>query len=207
MTIMLDFDFNSDIDFSIDTSMESKTGLSVSRKAIVKYEKLITRSVRDLSEIANFDLLPGEQYRIITTKNMNALTAIYALMQNHEIEEIVIAIYRMNQPAVMKIIEIAETIPVWVLLSSFFRENKKYENWTRIIESKAKTMNNLNVSFAWSHAKITLIKTKCGKHIVFEGSGNLSDNARIEQYILENNEDAYKFHRAWIMEAMNGDSY
>jgi len=51
-----------------------------------------------------------------------------------------------------------------------------------------------------------MIRTaECGKHIVFEGSGNLSDNARIEQYILENNKQAYEFHKNWIMEAMSED--
>jgi hypothetical protein len=161
--------------------------------------------VRYLEEIADFDLPEGTQYRIVTTKNMNALTAIYALLQNHEPEEIIIAIYRMNQPAVAKIISLSETVPISVLISSFFRENKKYENWTRMLETQAKQIENLSVGFAWSHAKVTLIKTKCGKHIVFEGSGNLSDNARIEQYILENNKQAYEFHKNWIMEAMNED--
>ena len=203
-----DFDIDIDIDIdSIDIDIDEKDERkhNVSRKAMVKYANLITKSVRYLEEIADFDLPEGTQYRIVTTKNMNALTAIYALLQNHEPEEIIIAIYRMNQPAVAKIISLSETVPISILISSFFRENKKYENWTRMLETQAKQIENLSVGFAWSHAKVTLIKTKCGKHIVFEGSGNLSDNARIEQYILENNKQAYEFHKNWIMEAMNED--
>ena len=203
-----DFDIDIDIDIDsieIDIDEKDERKHNVSRKAMVKYANLITKSVRYLEEIADFDLPEGTQYRIVTTKNMNALTAIYALLQNHEPEEIIIAIYRMNQPAVAKIISLSETVPISVLISSFFRENKKYENWTRMLETQAKQIENLSVGFAWSHAKVTLIKTKCGKHIVFEGSGNLSDNARIEQYILENNKQAYEFHKNWIMEAMNED--
>ena len=203
-----DFDIDIDIDIDsieIDIDEKDERKHNVSRKAMVKYANLITKSVRYLEEIADFDLPEGTQYRIVTTKNMNALTAIYALLQNHEPEEIIIAIYRMNQPAVAKIISLSETVPISVLISSFFRENKKYENWTRMLETQAKQIENLSVGFAWSHAKVTLIKTKCGKHIVFEGSGNLSDNARIEQYILENNKQAYEFHKNWIMEAMRED--
>jgi len=203
-----DFDIDIDIDIDsieIDIDEKDERKHNVSRKAMIKYANLITKSVRYLEEIADFDLPEGTQYRIVTTKNMNALTAIYALLQNHEPEEIIIAIYRMNQPAVAKIISLSETVPISVLISSFFRENKKYENWTRMLETQAKQIENLSVGFAWSHAKVTLIKTKCGKHIVFEGSGNLSDNARIEQYILENNKQAYEFHKNWIMEAMRED--
>lgn len=201
-----DFDIDIDID-SIDIDIDDKVAckLNVSRKAMVKYANLITKSMRYLEEIADFDLPEGTQYRIVTTKNMNALTAIYALLQNHEPEEIIIAIYRMNQPAVVKIIGLSETVPISILISSFFRENKKYENWTRMLINAAKDNPNLTVKSTWSHAKVTLIKTKCGKHIVFEGSGNLSDNARIEQYILENNKQAYEFHKNWIMEAMSED--
>lgn len=208
MSYNFDHDFDIDIDIdSIDIDIDEKVArkLNVSRKAMVKYANLITKSMRYLEEIADFDLPEGTQYRIVTTKNMNALTAIYALLQNHEPEEIIIAIYRMNQPAVAKIISLSETVPISVLISSFFRENKKYENWTRMLETAGKRIANLTVGFAWSHAKVTLIKTACGKHIVFEGSGNLSDNARIEQYMLENNKQAYEFHKNWIMEAMCED--
>ncbi len=210
MSYNFNHDFDTDIDIDIDSieidiEVGARKSLNVSRKAMVKYANLITKSVRYLEEIADFDLPEGTQYRIVTTKNMNALTAIYALLQNHEPEEIIIAIYRMNQPAVAKIISLSKTVPISVLLSSFFRENKKYEYWTRMLINAAKDNPNLTVKLTWSHAKVTLIKTKCGKHIVFEGSGNLSDNARIEQYVLENNKQAYEFHKNWIIEAMNED--
>ena len=132
----LNFDFDIDID-SIEIDDKDARKHNVSRKAMVKYANLITKSVRYLEEIADFDLTEGTQYRIVTTKNMNALTAIYALLQNHEPEEIIIAIYRMNQPAVAKIISLSETVPISILISSFFRENKKYENWTRMLINAA----------------------------------------------------------------------
>ena len=196
-----------DLDFDFDIDLETERDGEVSAKKMIKYTNLVTKSVRDLGEIASFDMAEGEQYRIITTKNMNALTAVHAILEKHEPVEVIIAIYRMNQPAVRLICDLANLgrFPISVLVSSFFRENKKYEAWTRMLETQAKQIDNLSVGFAWSHAKVTLIKTTCGKHIVFEGSGNLSDNARIEQYILENNKQAYEFHKNWIIEAMNED--
>jgi hypothetical protein len=106
----------------------------------------------------------------------------------------------MNLGAVSFLKEICEKgIKVNLLLSSFFRENKKYDSWTRKIEAMGNTQKNLTVGFACSHAKIALIKTKAENKIVFEGSGNMSDNARIEQYIFENNPYVYDFHYNWII--------
>lgn len=42
------------------------------------------------------------------------------------------------------------------------------------------------------------IKDDKGNHFVFEGSGNMSDNARIEQYLYENNQKTFNFHKQWM---------
>jgi hypothetical protein len=44
------------------------------------------------------------------------------------------------------------------------------------------------------------MKTTDGNHFVFEGSGNMSDNARIEQYVYDNNEQIFEFHKTWMNE-------
>ena len=90
-----------------------------------------------------------------------------------------------------------------ILLSSFFRENKKYERWCEELITYSNTKENVNVSFAVNHAKVFLAKTKDNRYIVFEGSGNLSDNARIEQYLIEDNEITYNFHKEWIINTLN----
>ena len=169
--------------------------------AIVKQKEIITKKVKDFEETfkgANFE--NETQYRIVTDKNFSALVVLEYLLNNYEIEEIYLAIYRMNLPAVYKIQEIAQNdkIQMTILVSSFFRENKKYEKWTRELELFCNDKTNVDLKFAWSHAKVILCKTKCGKNMIVEGSGNLSDNARIEQYLIENNKKVYNFHKTWI---------
>ena len=85
-----------------------------------------------------------------------------------------------------------------ILLSSFFRENKRYEKWAEELLMYANNKKDVNICFAVNHAKVFIAKTKDLRHIVFEGSGNLSDNARIEQYLIEDNEMTYNFHKEWI---------
>ena len=51
---------------------------------------------------------------------------------------------------------------------------------------------NINVLFAWVHAKVCLLETK-DAHYIIEGSGNWSENAYYEQYMFGNSKGLYDF--------------
>jgi len=173
--------------------------------ARVEYEQIVCKRAKSFMDIVDGELLPNIQYRIITEQGFNAISVIEYLGKFYELQEIHIAVYRMNQVAVRVLTDFIEnkSLKCGILLSSFFRENKKYEAWSRDLILFAENKPNVKIVFSWNHAKVFLAKTKCGKHIVFEGSGNLSDNARIEQYIIEDNQSTYNFHKSWIEEILN----
>lgn len=50
------------------------------------------------------------------------------------------------------------------------------------------------------------MRTSKNEFFVFEGSGNMSDNARIEQYIYENSKQSFEFHKKWMTELCNKKS-
>lgn len=168
--------------------------------ARVKYDSLICKKAQSFMDIVSDDLHKNVQYRIITEHSFNAISVIEYLHKFHELKEIYIVVYRMNQLSVHKLISYIdnEKVECNIILSSFFRENKRYEKWSKDLILYSKKKKNVSISFAWSHAKVFLAKTTSGKHIVFEGSGNLSDNARIEQYLIEDNKVTYNFHKNWI---------
>ncbi len=62
--------------------------------------------------------------------------------------------------------------------------------------------NRVELIFASSHAKIISIETYDGNYYTIEGSGNLSFNSRIEQYIIDNDKELYDFHNQWIKEIL-----
>ena len=165
-----------------------------------KYENIMLKKADSFKDIVGVELKQNEQYRFVTNNSFNAITVLNYVSKNFEIEEIIIAVYRMNLLSVQQLKEFIETnIPVYILLSDFFRENKRYERWCHELISYSQHNSNAHVSFAHNHAKVFLAKTK-NMHLVFEGSGNLSDNARIEQYLFENNKQSYDFHKSWILE-------
>jgi len=173
--------------------------------ARVKYEEIICIKAKSFMDIVDGELKSNVQYRIITEHGFNAITVIEYISKFYELSEIYIAVYRMNQQAVNKLTEFIdnENISCNILLSSFFRDNKKYEKWSKDLITYAENKKNVKVSFAWNHAKVFLAKTKDNRNIVFEGSGNLSDNARIEQYIIEDNKTTFDFHKNWIDNILN----
>lgn len=174
-------------------------------KRRIKYDEIIYEKSKSFEKIIGVELLPNIQYRFVTEKSFNAIVVLNYLLRKHTIIELIIAVYRMNELSVNKLKSIIDTsnIDCCILLSNFFRENKKYERWCENLIAYANEKQNVNIAFANNHAKVFIAKTHDEKHIVFEGSGNLSDNARIEQYLIEDNKQTYDFHKEWILETIN----
>ena len=68
-----------------------------------------------------------------------------------------------------------------------FRMPKIYE---RLIDLQRDGI--IELTFAWSHKKITCLDTAAG-HFVVEGSGNYGENAMEEQYAFLQNKEVYEF--------------
>ncbi len=173
--------------------------------AKIKYDKIICKKASNFKDIVGVNLEQNTQYRIVTDKSFNAITVVSYLLEYYNIDEIYIVVYRMNNKSFdyLKSIIEKDNIKTGLIVSSFFRENKRYERWAKEIKTLSENTENVKTSFCNNHAKVFLAKTTCGKHIVFEGSGNLSDNARLEQYIFEDNESVYNFHKKWIDDILN----
>lgn len=173
--------------------------------ARVKHDEIICKKTKNFTDVIGNELSKNVQYRLVTENSFNAIVVIDYLLKKYELIEIYIAVYRMNQVSVNKLKSIIDSdeISCSILLSSFFRENKKYERWAEELIMYATKKKNVKVAFALNHAKVFLAKTKDNRHIVFKGSGNLSDNSRIEQYLIEDNEITYNFHKEWIINTLN----
>jgi hypothetical protein len=184
--------------------LNEKTEITNDYLQKVKYDEIICNKTKNFVDIIGDELSPNVQYRMVTDKSFNAIVVIDYLLKKYELIEIYIAVYRMNLLSVNKLKSIIDdgNVKCFILLSSFFRENKRYERWAEELLMYAENKKDVQISFAVNHAKVFIAKTKDNRHIVFEGSGNLSDNARIEQYLIEDNELTYNFHKQWIIDTL-----
>lgn len=145
----------------------------------------------------------GEQWRIITEKQFNAFALILHLLQTRVIEEMYLAVYRINEPTVTSIIELIEQGKIKksvFVISSFFNQTKKPEQWAIMLKQFADKKENCYHVYTHNHSKVLAVRTSKNEYFVFEGSGNMSDNARIEQYVYENSKQSFEFHKKWMTE-------
>ena len=143
---------------------------------------------------------PGEQYRIITEKQFNAFSLILAVIEKQIIEELWIAIYRINQPTVYAIIDMIEKGLIkkgGFVISNFFNQTKRPEVWANVLLEYCESNPNFKHVYTHNHSKVVIMKIQ-NNYYVMEGSGNMSDNARIEQYLYENNKASFEFHKEWM---------
>lgn len=174
-------------------------------KRVIKNNNLHYLKAKALSDLC-VKPLQGQQYRIVTEKQFNAYALILYLLQTEIIEELNIAIYRINEPTVVSIIELIEQGKIKranFVISNFFNQTKKPEKWAILLRDYCSKSDKCTHRYTHNHAKVVTIKTNSG-YYVFEGSGNMSDNARIEQYVFENNRDVFDFHTNWIKGLSNG---
>lgn len=187
-----------------DAQLSEKVLQDRAEKSRVKNEQIRLIHIDMFSKLCDIPA-PGEQWRIITEKQFNAFDLVeWILRRNVQINEMYVAVYRINEPTVNGIIRLLDegkiSFAVFVI-SSFFAQTKKPERWSILlrqycIDHPEKTRH----IYVHNHAKVFCCKTSDGGYYVLEGSGNMSDNARIEQYLFEHRELTFNFHRDWILE-------
>lgn len=173
-------------------------------KAIKLYHKNLdihTIKARQLSDLCGRPK-GGEQWRIITEKQFNAFNLILDVIQNSMIEELYVAIYRINEATVASLKELISNGSIkhaTFIISNFFLQTKKPERWAQELKKFCNANpDKCSHAYVHNHAKVIAIKDGNDNHYVFEGSGNMSDNARIEQYLYENNRETFLFHKEWM---------
>ena len=169
-------------------------------KRILKNQQIHFIKAKQLSDLCSKPK-ENEQWRIITEKQFNAFALILHLLETENIEEMYLAIYRINQPTVLSLIDFIESGKIkqaTFVISSFFQSTKRPEQWALMLKSFCDKSENCKHVYTHNHSKILAAKTANNEYYIFEGSGNMSDNARIEQYIYENNKDVFEFHKEWM---------
>lgn len=202
---MDEFTFNTDFDF--ESTNQKVKRLQAESTKIVKdkkiYRKFLQKQYNRVSQIESLTKLPEdrEQIRIITQRSFNAYAILLYLLENLKIDEVYLTSYNIDKNTISGLNDLiaSKNINKLKLLISDSINFRMPERAKQLIEL-AKKNKNVKLVFAWNHTKIILAKTIDSQYYVIEGSGNLSDNARIEQYLFEKCKETYEFHKEWIDE-------
>ena len=175
--------------FKSESSTFKSGFIEMSKKEILK-EKL--NNVQELKGLPK----KGVQIRIVTKKAINTFDFILAVLATEEIEEMIIAFYRIGKKVIQ---ELNQFVNENKIKSIYFLINDGWPKLTPDAYNLIKQLenNNWKIRLDNNHTKIILLKTSKNNFII-EGSGNLSVNARIEQYVIDNDIKLFEFHKKWI---------
>lgn len=139
----------------------------------------------------------GEDLRIVTQKNINSFDFILLVLAERKIKNLTIAFYRIGKKTIQ---ELKDLQSKGMIGNTTFLINDGFpklvpEAYNLLKQYEA---TNFKIKLENNHTKIICIETDNNEYYVIEGSGNLSNNARIEQYSFCQNKQLYDFHLKWI---------
>lgn len=140
----------------------------------------------------------NEQQILITLQSFNAYAIFLYLNSKIKIKELYFTTFSIDQNTAEEIIKYAvenKKVKVTLVLTSLLKHDRIERQ--KMLVKASKENKNFTFIEAYNHTKLILIKTESENYVI-EGSGNLSANARIEQYRFENCENTYNFHKEWI---------
>jgi len=197
------------IDFFADTTDETVKRLQNEAEKLVKDSKVIRRFLEKqhnkVSSFSELSSLPqkNEQIRIITQQSMNAYALLLYIVESTNIQECYLTTYNMDKNTIQGLRAMVDS-GIIQKLTLVISDSVNFRMPDRASELKKIAGNGISLIFCWNHTKIILAKSDKNYYVI-EGSGNLSDNARIEQYLIEDCEETYNFHKNWIDEIKTKD--
>lgn len=166
-----------------------------SRYLLAHYDK-VSKLEEDLLR------LPTEEefFFLQTDNSFNAFTFIPMICKSRSVKELYACTYSISRKVIDALIElhdsgIVEQVTLMVSDSMIKRNPVTIDN----LMAMAKERGNFTVNYAWSHAKVCLLKTE-DDYYVIEGSGNWSENANYEQYVFANSKGLYEFRKKLFTE-------
>lgn len=137
---------------------------------------------------------PGECVTIMTNKSISQVAFLDNIRKDHGIDEIVTFVYSVAPASAVILHDIVtnHANKAIIVYSTFHAtaHKEKHSTFNKLFFGQSN--DKMIVKTAWTHAKMTAIKTKDGNYYILNGSGNFAANARIENYCVINSKDTYE---------------
>jgi len=175
---------------------------------LILYKRFLEKNyyrVKKFNELINILPKENEQIRIITQQSFNSFSILLYLLENiKDIIECYITTFSIDQQTAVAICDLVESNKIkdiTLIITSLLKYDRSERR--EMLINCAKNNKNFKFIETYNHTKIIGVKNKENKYFLIEGSGNLSANARIEQYLFEQSKESYLFHKKWIDDINN----
>lgn len=170
---------------------ESKKDFAFTSKYLNVHSMKVERLERDLVKLPN----ENEIYFLQTIQAFNAFTFVKYVAKLQFIEELWATTYSVSMrtvEALQELQKLGRIGKIHLLISDSMQSRNPKVCDT--INAWAKQNKNVTVVYTWNHSKFTLCKTEHHFYAI-EGSGNWGENACYEQYIMYNDETAFRLRK------------
>lgn len=179
------FDYN-ELSPKLDNEAKPIDEVFTSKYLAFHYQKISSLGA-DLNRLPTSE----ELFFLQSDTAFNAFTFIPIVANIHPIKHLHATTYSISAKVILALIELhdkgqIEQITLLISDSMIKRNPKVIDN----LMAMAKSRPNLNVLYAWVHAKVCLMETHDNYYFI-EGSGNWSENAQYEQYLFGNSKGVY----------------
>lgn len=165
-------------------------------KYLLKHFEKVSKLEADLTRLPTHE----EFFFLQTDNSFNAFTFIPLICKLHQVKELYASTYSISNRVIEALMELhdsgcIEQVTIMISDSMIKRNPVTIDNLMSMASSRA----NFKVNYAWSHAKVCILKTE-DSFFVIEGSGNWAENAHYEQYVFANSAELYEFRKKLFTE-------
>lgn len=195
--------------FDTDNRMRKVKKPSLSNKAELK--KITVQKYRDsICFDAIKDLPKNDEVMSYVSMGLSDagsfLNSVYEI--NGAIKEAVICSWTISKINIDRILDFLDSGKIqklhFLMNDGLLKTNSTKPIYAKLRMEFDKRTDKVSYAVANSHAKIQLYHFENGNFVTISGSGNWTENPRIENYILIGGEKTYNFNANWIKEVING---
>ena len=181
----------------INSSKEIKGKIKTTRQE--KHDFKMIGRFDELNQLFPQEIEKNTTYHLVSSDNFGSIELLKVLSSRLEIEYLGITTWSYNQDFIELIknqLSKGVNIDFFVDKSMRTRKTALYAQMVLLMDD----YDNLKIKVHHMiHSKITIIKSK-SVHLSIESSANYSNNQRIENFTITENEDVFNFHRNWMNE-------
>jgi hypothetical protein len=175
------------------------------------FRKMAKTSMRDDNFNSIIDEVNGlpkpNEVVFIKTNGCSDTGSIFSnILLSEKIETLYLStwvISRNNIERIIKAIDKGDLKQIYFVVSKRLKELKK-SDYAFLIEQFSKRSDKCFYKVCNSHAKTFSVKTDKGNLYTVTGSGNWTENPRIENFVIFNDENAFNHNKEWMEEMING---
>lgn len=194
------FDFETDFsidDFNLEIDVSFKTRIikPPKQKELKEYNLKYDNALKLANDIS---INKAERYFVIINGSFYFGDFIEALVKSkpYHVKKMIVSTLSLNENNVDSFANLLNggfVDSLDLIVSDYFYSHER-SNLIPYIYKELDKGNKFQLAAAGSHCKLCIFETHCGKFVVIHGSANLRTSGNIEQIVIEENKELYKFN-------------